>query len=109
MRTAVKIFLFILPVIIFTAFIFKTAVYAQSAAPQMVVTWQAYGSYVPPKYGDKALPNQESRLTATLELISNGKLNVKQLITHRLPLQKIQEGFKLVTEAKESLKVVLEP
>ena len=74
MRTAVKIFLFILPVIIVTAFLFKTAVYAQSAAPQMVVTWQAYGSYVPPKYGDKALPNQESRLTATLELISNGKL-----------------------------------
>ncbi len=46
---------------------------AQSATPQMVVTWQAYGSYVPPKYAGKALPNQESKLTASLELLSNGK------------------------------------
>ena len=41
--------------------------------PQMVVTWQAYGSYVPPNYGGKALPNQESRITASLELLLNGK------------------------------------
>jgi len=48
-------------------------------------------------------------LSQALDLISGGKLNVGQLITHRLPLQKIQEGFRLVAEAKESLKVVLEP
>jgi hypothetical protein len=42
-------------------------------APQMVVTWQAYGSYVPPQYADKALPNQESKLTASLALLVNGK------------------------------------
>ena len=46
---------------------------AQSTAPQMVVTWQAYGSYIPPEYAGKALPNQESELTASLELLSNGK------------------------------------
>jgi hypothetical protein len=46
---------------------------AQSAAPQMIITWQAYGSYVPPKYAGKALPNQESKLTASLELLANGK------------------------------------
>ncbi len=48
-------------------------------------------------------------LAQALELISSGKLNIKQLITHRLPLQKIQEGFSLVAAAKESLKVILEP
>ncbi len=48
-------------------------------------------------------------LAEALELISSGKLDMKPLITHRLPLQKIQEGFRLVAEAKESLKVVLEP
>ncbi len=50
-----------------------------------------------------------SDLAEALELISKGKVDVKPLITHRLPLKKIQEGFKLVAEAKESLKVVLEP
>ena len=45
---------------------------AQTTSPQMVVTWKAYGSYIPPGYGDKALPNQESRLTATLDLLVNG-------------------------------------
>jgi L-iditol 2-dehydrogenase len=48
-------------------------------------------------------------LAESLGLISGGKLDMKPLITHRLPLQKIQEGFRLVAEAKESLKVVLEP
>lgn len=48
-------------------------------------------------------------LAEALELISSGKLDMKQLITHRLPLRKTQEGFKLVSEAKGSLKVVIEP
>ncbi|MFA5256038.1 MAG: zinc-binding dehydrogenase, partial [Candidatus Omnitrophota bacterium] len=48
-------------------------------------------------------------LAEALELISSGRLDVKQLITHKLPLRKIQEGFRLVAEAKESLKVILEP
>ena len=48
-------------------------------------------------------------LAQALELISSGKLDMKQLITHRLPLRKIREGFKLVADAKESLKVILEP
>jgi len=47
-------------------------------------------------------------LARALELISSGKLDMKPLITHRLPFQKIQEGFRLVAQAKESLKVVLE-
>lgn len=48
-------------------------------------------------------------LKEALELIKNKKINVKEMITHKLPLREIQKGFKLVTDAKESLKVVLIP
>lgn len=48
-------------------------------------------------------------LAEALGLITNKKINVKDTITLKLPLQKIQEAFKIVVEAKESLKVVLEP
>ncbi len=48
-------------------------------------------------------------LEASLDLIQNGKINVQDMITHRLPLEEIQEGFRIVSDAKESLKVVLEP
>ena len=46
-------------------------------------------------------------LEEALELIKNKKINVKGMITHKLPLEGIQEGFRIVTEAKESLKVVI--
>lgn len=48
-------------------------------------------------------------LKAALDLIADKKINVKDTITHLLPLTQIQTGFKIVAEAKESLKVVLEP
>ena len=38
-----------------------------------------------------------------------GKIKVKEMISHRLPLAEIQKGFKLVVEAKESVKVIIEP
>lgn len=48
-------------------------------------------------------------LEEALELIKSGKINVKDMITHKLRLEKIQEGFRIVAEAKGSLKVVLIP
>ena len=48
-------------------------------------------------------------LAAALDFIAQNKINVRDTITHTLPLQKIQAGFKIVAEAGESLKVVLEP
>jgi L-iditol 2-dehydrogenase len=48
-------------------------------------------------------------LEAALALIAAGKINVKDTITHTLPLTQIQAGFKIVSAARESLKVVLEP
>ncbi|MBU0628406.1 MAG: alcohol dehydrogenase catalytic domain-containing protein [Nanoarchaeota archaeon] len=55
-------------------------------------------------YGAAPIDLQES-----LSLIRQGKIDVKGMITHKLPLDEIQKGFKIVSEAKESLKVVVEP
>jgi L-iditol 2-dehydrogenase len=55
-------------------------------------------------YGAASVDLEES-----LKLIQDKKVDVKSMITHKLPLDKVQEGFKLVSEAKESLKVVLIP
>ncbi len=46
-------------------------------------------------------------LDEALELISDGRIDVKDMITHRLKLEDIQKGFKIAGEAKDSLKVVL--
>lgn len=48
-------------------------------------------------------------LEEAIKVIESGKIQVKDLITHRLPLAQAQEGFRLVAEAKQSLKVVLIP
>jgi L-iditol 2-dehydrogenase len=47
-------------------------------------------------------------LAAALALIADKKIDVKDTITQTLPLRQIQAGFKIVAEAQESLKVVLE-
>jgi L-iditol 2-dehydrogenase len=44
-----------------------------------------------------------------LELIRSGRVKVKDMITHRFRLKDIQQGFRLVQEAKESIKVIIEP
>ncbi len=48
-------------------------------------------------------------LAEAIQLIESGKANMKDLITHRFPLEQAQEGFRFVAEAKHSLKVVLLP
>jgi L-iditol 2-dehydrogenase len=48
-------------------------------------------------------------LAAALDLIAAKKINVKDTITQIMPLTQIQAAFKIVAEARESLKVVLEP
>lgn len=44
-----------------------------------------------------------------IELIQAHRLPLKEMITHRLPLADTGLGFKLVLEARESIKVVIEP
>lgn len=44
-----------------------------------------------------------------LELIRLGRLRVKEMITHRFGLAEIGQAFRLVAEARDSLKVIIEP
>jgi len=53
-----------------------------------------------------AAPND---LEDSLRVLATEKLNVKDMITHRLSLREAQEGFRLMAEAGQSLKVILEP
>ena len=48
-------------------------------------------------------------LMRALQLISEGKLKVKKLITHRFSLEEIQKAFELVASAGDCLKVVVNP
>jgi L-iditol 2-dehydrogenase len=48
-------------------------------------------------------------LEDSLRVLATKQLNLKDMITHRLPLREAQEGFRLMAEAGQSLKVILEP
>lgn len=51
-----------------------SAAHAQStSAPQIFITWAATNSYAPSSYIGKVLPNQQSQIVASLEVIANGK------------------------------------
>jgi L-iditol 2-dehydrogenase len=43
-----------------------------------------------------------------IELLSSGRINAEKLITHKLPLEKIKDGFEIV-ENKKGLKVLIIP
>lgn len=47
--------------------------------------------------------------TVAIELIRSKRVPVRDMITHRLSLAEAGLGFKLVAEAKESIKVIIEP
>ncbi|MFH1773900.1 MAG: zinc-dependent dehydrogenase [Methanobacteriota archaeon] len=48
-------------------------------------------------------------LATALELIRARNVRVHEMITHRLSLEEVALGFKLVASAKESIKVIIEP
>jgi len=53
-----------------------------------------------------AAPND---LEKSIKLIASKKLNLQEMVTHKLKFDEIQKGFNLVSEAKDSLKVIVEP
>lgn len=57
-----------------------------------------------PSYGNSPLD-----ATVAIELIRAGRIPVQRMITHRLSLGETGLGFRLVAEAKESIKVIIEP
>jgi L-iditol 2-dehydrogenase len=48
-------------------------------------------------------------LKESVELIGSKKIRVSDMITHELPLEEAQKGFKLVADADKSIKVILKP
>ncbi len=48
-------------------------------------------------------------LNETMELLRSRRVPVEDMITHRLPLEKVAEGFKLVAAAQDSMKIILYP
>ncbi len=48
-------------------------------------------------------------ITTAIELTKAQRLPLGQMITHRLPLAETGLGFRMVTEAKDSIKVIIEP
>jgi len=57
-----------------------------------------------PSYG-----NSPRDAVAAMELIRSGRVPVRDVITHRLPLKETGMGFALVAEGGESMKVIIEP
>jgi len=53
--------------------------------------------------------NSPEEAKAALELIRTKEVPVGKLITHRLTLSEASQGFRLVSEAKESIKVIIKP
>lgn len=48
-------------------------------------------------------------IAAAIELIDSHRVDVEPMITHRLPLDRTVEGFGLVADAGDSVKVIIEP
>ena len=48
-------------------------------------------------------------ITEAMKLIESRNIVVDDLITHRLPLTDIIKGFQLVTDGRESIKVIIKP
>ncbi len=44
-----------------------------------------------------------------IDLLDNNIVQVKDMITHKLPLRDTQKGFQLMTEASDSMKIIIEP
>jgi L-iditol 2-dehydrogenase len=48
-------------------------------------------------------------LKDALKLIHSSTVNLKEMITHTLSLEETEKGFQMVSSAKESIKVIVEP
>jgi len=51
----------------------------------------------------------EKDIVEAIELIRSKKVIVTDMITHKLPMKDTPKGFKLTAEAKDSMKIIIEP
>jgi threonine dehydrogenase-like Zn-dependent dehydrogenase len=50
----------------------------------------------------------ETEMQIALDLIETGRINPSQMITHRLPLERIVEALHLAESGREAVKVIVE-
>jgi len=50
-----------------------------------------------------------SDIETAIRIIRSRRINLNEMITHKLPFEEIGRGFRLVADAKESIKVIIEP
>jgi L-iditol 2-dehydrogenase len=50
-----------------------------------------------------------AEIREAIDLIDKGLINANKMITHKVPLSEIMKGFRLVSEARNSLKVIVVP
>ncbi|MFH1846149.1 MAG: zinc-dependent dehydrogenase [Candidatus Omnitrophota bacterium] len=62
------------------------------------------GTKLIPSYGNSPPDAEEA-----IELMRSKKVSIDKLITHKLKLDDIAQGFNLVSQAKESIKVIIYP
>jgi len=48
-------------------------------------------------------------MRAALDLIAAGRIDVTSMITHRLPLAETAEGFRLMLDDPQALKIIIRP
>jgi len=48
-------------------------------------------------------------IVESIKLLETRTINVDDMITHRLPLEDTAEGFQLVVDGRESIKVIIKP
>ena len=48
-------------------------------------------------------------LSLAMELIRTGRVNIGDMVTHRLPLAETGKGFQIVEDLRDSIKVIIEP
>jgi len=44
-----------------------------------------------------------------VELLAAKRIEVRDMITHRFPLARVGEGFRLMEAAADSMKIIIEP
>jgi L-iditol 2-dehydrogenase len=74
------------------------------ALPVPINDFWRNGITILPSYG-----GSPRDIMTAMELIRARRVPVEEMITHRLPLEEAAEGFRLVAEASESIKVILLP
>jgi L-iditol 2-dehydrogenase len=86
-----------------------TVLYFAPLEPETTIPFPAYDIWrdqitIVPTYAGPPVDTERA-----IELLREHRIEVNDMITHRLPLAETPRGFHLVTEGKKSIKVIIKP